>query len=256
MRVHEDITWYWLYHQNSTLSGHTPLLRKQHGRHTVTRDNLNRQLLFVDSTQLSVSGFLIDEVNAVVESRFCGLDHDSQNSETTRNGGGSSSKASQNEGHQIKNWLDVYAKARDAVIPEITFQADDPSIFIASTLQQRYRIDNLHEINELCRNKLPTSSRSLDTESWLTFIWRDLLEAYSTLVNMSEVDFNEQFHDLAHSEKSLSGATWLSNLVSGEVRTVRELPQLNVLLRELLQPPRISFTTETSGFYGISPLGA
>ena len=79
LRAHEDITWYWLYHQNSTLSGHTPLLRKQPGRHTVTRAKLNRHLLFVDDKRLSVRGFLIDEVDAVLESRLFGHDYDSQN---------------------------------------------------------------------------------------------------------------------------------------------------------------------------------
>lgn len=166
MRVHEDVTWYWLYYRNLTLSGHTPLPQKQHGRYAVTRDDINQQLLFVDSTQLSVSGFLINLVNTVVESRFYRLDHDSQNmrdySERQRK---SSSEASQNEGRQIKNWLDVYVKAKDAAVPKITFQADNPSIFFAFTLQQRYRIDHLHEINELCRKKLPTSGRSLVTES-------------------------------------------------------------------------------------------
>ena len=72
---------------------------------------------------------------------------------------------------------------------------------------------------------------------------------------MSEEDFNEQFYDLAQSDKSVSGETWLSNKVNGEVRTVGELPQLNVPLRELFQPPRTFFTTEMSGFYGISPPG-
>lgn len=72
---------------------------------------------------------------------------------------------------------------------------------------------------------------------------------------MSEEDFNEQFYDLAQSEKSVSGETWLSSVVRGQVRTVRELPQLNIPLRELFQPPRTFFTTKTSGFYSISPPG-
>lgn len=250
------MTWYWLYHQNTILRDHAPLLRKQHGRHTVVKDKIDRRLLFVDGTRLSVRGFLIDEVDAVVESRFFGLDHDSQNMrDYSERQMKSSSEASQNEGRQIKSWLDVYAKTRDATIPEITFQADDPSIVFASTLQKRYRIDNLHEINELCRKKLPTTGRSLDSERWLTFIWRDLLEGYSTLVNMSEEDFNKQFYDLAHSDESVSGETWLSNKVNGEVRTVGELPHLNRPFRELFSPPRTFFTTETSGFYGISPPG-
>ena len=256
LRVHEDITWYWLYHQNSTLSGHTPLLRKQHGRHTVTRDKINRQLLYVDHTRLSVRGFLIDEIDAVVESRFFGHDYDSQNMrDYSERQMKSSSEASQNEGRRIKNWLDVYDKTKDETIPEITFQADDPSMFFASTLEQRYRIDNLYEINELCRKKFPTTGRGLNSESWLTFIWKDLLEGYSTLINMSEVDFKEQFYDLAQSEKSVTGETWLSNIVSGEVRTVGELPQLNIPLRDLFQPPRTFFNPRTSGFYGISPPG-
>ena len=256
LRVHEDITWYWLYHQNSTLSDHIPLLRKQHGRHTVTRDKIDRHLLFVGDTRLSVRGFLIDEVDAVVESRFFGHGHDSQDmrdySERQMN---SSSEASRNEGRRIKSWLDVYAKTKDETIPEITFQADDPSMFFASTLEQRYRNDNIYEINELCRRKLPITGRNLDSESWLTFMWRDLLEGYSTLVDMSEEDFDEQFYDLAQSEKSVSGETWLSNVARGEARTVRELPRLNIPLRELFQPPRTFFTTKTSGFYGISPPG-
>ena len=103
LRVHEDITWYWLYHQNSTLGGHKPLLRKQHGRHTVTRDKINRQLLFVDDTRLSIRGFLIDRLDAVVESRFFGYDYDDEHlrdySERQMN---SSSEASQNEGRQIE----------------------------------------------------------------------------------------------------------------------------------------------------------
>ena len=210
----------------------------------------------MNDTRLSVRGFLIDEVDAVVESRFFGHGYDSQGmrdySERQMN---SSSEASQNEGRRIKSWLDVYAKTKDETIPEITFQADDPSMFFASTLEQRYRIDNLYEINELCRKKLPITGRSLDSESWLTFIWRDLLEGYSTLVNISEEDFDEQFYDLAQSEKSVSGETWLSNVARGEVRTVRELPRLNIPLRELFQPPRTFFTTKTSGFYGISPPG-
>ena len=39
---------------------------KRHGRHTVTRDKINRQHLFVDDTRLSVRGFPIDELDAVV----------------------------------------------------------------------------------------------------------------------------------------------------------------------------------------------
>ena len=128
-------------------------------------------------------------------------------------------------------------------------------MFFASTLHQRYRIDNLYEINELCRKKFPVTSRGLDSESWLTFIWRDLLEGYSALGNVSEEEFNEQFYDLAQSEKSVSDETWLSNMVGGEVRTVGELPQLNIPLRELFQPPRTFFTTKTSELYGISPPG-
>ena len=152
-------------------------------------------------------------------------------------------------------WLDVYDKTKDETISEITCQAEDPSIFFASTLAQRYRIDNLYEVNELCRKKFPTTGRGLNPESWLTFIWRDLLEGYSTLVNMSEEDFNEQFYDLAQSKKSVSGETWLSNIVSSETRTVGELPRLDIPFRELFQPPRTFFTTKTSGFYGISPPG-
>ena len=72
---------------------------------------------------------------------------------------------------------------------------------------------------------------------------------------MSEEDFNEHFYDLAQSEKSVSGETWLSNTVSGEVWTVRELPQLDIPLRELFRPPRTFFTTESSGCYGIGPAG-
>ena len=258
LRVHEDITWYWLYHQNSTLSGHTPLLRKEHGRHTATRHKINRQLLFVDDTRLSVRGFLIDELDAVVESRFFGYDSDNKNlrdySERQIN---SSSEASQNEGRQIKSWLDVYDKTQDETIPEITFQADDPSLFFACTLHQRYIVNNLYEINELCCKKLSIVGRNLDLERWLTFYWRDLLEGYSTLINLSEEDFDEKFCDLAQSEKSVSGETWLSNMHSGEVRTVRELPDLRFItpLDKLFQPPRAFFTTETSGFYGISPSG-
>ena len=254
LRVHEDITWYWLYHQNSTLGGHTPLLRKQHGRHTVTRDKIDRHLLFVDDTRLSVRGFLIDEVDAVVESRFFGFNSQDMRDYSERQMK-SSSEASQNEGRQIKSWLDVYDKTKDETIPEITVQAGDPSLFFASTLEQRYRIDNLYDINELCRKKFPTTGRGLNSESWLTFIWRDLLAGYSALVNLSEEEFNDQFYDLAQSEKSVSGETWLSNVVRGEVRKVKELPQLNIPLRELFQPPRTFFTTKTSGFYGISPPG-
>ena len=210
----------------------------------------------MDDTRLSVRGFLFDEVDGVVESRFFGLDHDSHGMrdylERQMN---SSSEASQNEGRQIKGWLDVYDKTKDETIPEITFQAYDPSMFFASTLEQRYRIDNLYEINQLCRKKFPITSRGLDSESWLTFIWRDLLEGYSALINISEEEFNEQFYDLAQSEKNVSGETWLSNVARGEVRTVKELPQLNIPLRELFQPPRTFFTTKTSGFYGISPPG-
>lgn len=194
LREHEDITWYWLYYQNSTISGHTPLLRKQYGRHTVTRDKIIRQLLFVGDTRLSVRGFLIDEVDAVIESSFFGLHHDSQDMrDYSERQIASSSEVNQNEGRQIKTWLHVYDKTKDETIPEITFQADDPTMFFASTLHQRYRINNLYEINELCRKKFPVSGRSLDSESWLTFIWRDLLEGYSTLVDMSEEDFDEQF---------------------------------------------------------------
>ena len=256
LREHEDITWYWLYHQNSTLSGHTPLLRKQHGRHTVTRDKIDRQLLFVDDTRLSVRGFLIDEFDAVVESRFFGLDHDSHGMrDYSEQQMKSLSEGSQNEGRRIKSWLDVYDKTKDETIPEITFQADDPSMFFASTLHQRYRVNNLYEINELCRKKFPITGRGLDSESWLTFIWRDRLEGYPTLGNISEENFNEQFYDLAQSEKSVIGETWLSNIMRGEVLIIRELPQLNIPLRELFQPPRTFFTTGTSGFYGISPPG-
>ena len=128
-------------------------------------------------------------------------------------------------------------------------------MFFAFTLYQRYRINNLHEISELCRKKFPVTSRGLDSESWLTSVWRDLLEGYSALANMSGEDFNKQFYDLAQSEESVSGETWLSNMVRGEVRTVGELPQLNIPLRELFQPPRTFFTTGTSVFYGISSPG-
>ena len=252
----EDITWYWLYHQNLTLSGHTPLRRKQHGRHTVTREKINRQLLFVDDTRLSVRGFLIDEVGAVVESRFFSLAHNRQDMrDYSERQMTSSSEVSQNEGRQIKSWLDLYDRTQDETIPEITFQADDPSIVFASTLHQRYIIDNLYEINELCRKNLPITGRSLDSESWLTFIWRDLLEGYSNLIDLSEEDFNEQFYELAQSKKSVSGETWLSSVFRDEVQTVKKLPQLKSPFSKLFQPPRTFFTTKTSGFYGISPPG-
>lgn len=71
LRVHEDTTWHWLYHQN--LGSHSPLLRKRHGRHTVTRSEINRELISVDGSRLTIRGFLIDEIDAVVESRFFGI---------------------------------------------------------------------------------------------------------------------------------------------------------------------------------------
>ena len=95
----------------------------------------------------------------------------------------------------------------------------------------------------------------MDSESRLTFVWRDLLEGYSTLVNMSKEGFDEQFYDLAQSEKSVSDETWLSSVARGEVQTVRELPQLNIPLKEIFQPPRTFFITKMSRFYGISPPG-
>ena len=255
LRVHEDIIWYWLYHQNSTLNGHTPLIRKQHGRHTVTIDKIDRHLLFVDDTRLSVRGFLIDEVDAFVESRFFAFNGGQNMRDYSERQMKSSSEASQKEGRQIKSLLDVYDKYMDETIPEITFQADDFSLVFASTLGQRYRIDNLYNINEICRKKFAATGRSLDSESWLTFIWRDLLEGYSTLDNVSEEEFNNQFYDLVQSEKAVSSKTWLRNAVWGEPRTVKGIPQLNIPLRELFQPPRTFFTTKTSGFYGISPPG-
>ncbi|KAF2096020.1 HET-domain-containing protein [Rhizodiscina lignyota] len=248
---HEDITWYWLYHQNSTLGGHTPLLRKQHGRHTVNRDAIDRRLLSVNDARLSVRGFLVDEVDAVVESTFFGLTREMRDySERQMK---SSSEESQDEGSQIKSWLDIHAKTKDETIPELTTQADDPSMFFASTLTQRYKIRSLYLVNELCRTKFPTTGRSLDPESWLTFIWRDLLEGYSALTNVSEEELDEQFYDLAQSEKSITGSAWLSNVLKGEARTVGKLPQLNIPIGHLFGPQRTFFTTKTSGFYGVSP---
>ena len=222
----------------------------------VTRDQIGRQLLCVDNTRLSVRGFLIDQLDGFVKSRFLGYDNDHQNlRDYSVQQMNSSIEANQNEGRQIKRWLSVYDKTKDETMAETTFQDGGPSIFLASLLEQRYRIDTLYQVNKLCLKKLPTTSRSLNPESWLTFIWRDLLEGHSTLVNISEEDFNEQFYDLAQSEKSVSGGTWLSNTVRGKVRTVRELPQLDIPLRELFQSPKTFFTTERSGCYGISPRG-
>ena len=137
LRIYEDFTWYRLHHQNSTIDGHTPRLRKQHRRYTVTRDKINKQLLSVDDTRLNVRGFLIDEVDVVLEFKFFGYDEDNQNlRDYSERQMKSLSEASQNEGHQIKRWLDIYDKTKDEIIIEITFQADDPFIFFASTLEQ------------------------------------------------------------------------------------------------------------------------
>lgn len=251
LRVHEDVTWYWLYHQN--LNGHSPRLRKQHGRHTVIRNQIKRHLIFVDDTRLIVRGFLVDEVDVVVESKFFGLDRGMRTySEQQMR---SPSEADKNEGCQIKKWLDEHDKTQDETIPEIVSQADDPSILSASTLTQRYRTQCLHEIDELCRKKLSVSGRGVDSESWFTFIWRDLFEGYPTIMNVSEQEFDEQFYHLAQTERNMSGETWLSNLLKNNVRNPTELPQLNVPVRELFQPPRTFFTTRTSGFYGIGPPG-
>jgi hypothetical protein len=81
----------------------------------------------------------------------------------------------------------------------------------------------------------PFSHRGLDPEIWLTSIWRDLLEGDSTLTDMSEEEFDEQFFALAQSEKSISGQTWGLNTLRAEYRTVA-LPQLNKPMSTLFGP--------------------
>jgi hypothetical protein len=253
LRNHEDITWYWLYHQNSGPGGHIPLLRKQHGRHSVTRGIVNRQLIFVNDTALTVRGFLIDEVDAVIESKFLCVDADVR--EYSERQMKSSSEVSQREGREVKSRLDDVGKTRDHTVPEITIRASDhPPALAFVILKQRYRTNNLYEIDELCRQKFLSIGHDLDSESWLTFIWRYLLEGYSALVNMSEEEFDEQFYYLAGSEKPMTGETWTLNGLWRKVR-IGDLPQLNIPMRELFKPPRSFFTTATSGFYGISPPG-
>ncbi len=249
---HEDITWYWLYHQNLTRS-HKPLLQKQHGRHRVNRDEIDRRLLSIEDARLTVSGFLVGEVDAVVESTFFGLNHEIRDySERQLN---SSSEVSRQEGHQIKLTLDVYEKNTDQAIAELTTCADDLSIFFASTLLQRYRIHNLYLINELCRAKFPTTARSSDPESWLTSIWRDLLEGYPAIDDVSKEEFDEQFFDITQSDKSMTGENWVSNAMRGAVRNIKDLPPLNQPIRYFYRPQRTFFTTRTSGFYGLSVQG-
>lgn len=67
----------------------------------------------------------------------------------------------------------------------------------------------------------------------------DLLEGYSTLVKMSEEEFDEQFYNLAASENPITGETRYSKILRGEDR-LEELPQLSKPMRELFKPPRSS----------------
>jgi hypothetical protein len=250
LRNHEDTTWHWLYHQNQGPGGHTSLLRKQHGRHTVTRGVVDRELISIADTALTVRGFLVDEVDIVKESTFFALNDGIR--EYSERQVKSSSAASQAEGREIQSSLDRHDKISDHTSLEITTRPDDPPSL--TFLELRHRTNILYEIDELCRRKLLSAGRALDSESWLTFVWRDLLEGYSTLVNMSEEEFDKQFYNLAGSEKPITGETRYSNILRGEAR-LGELPQLNIPMRELFKPPRSFFTTAMSGFYGISPPG-
>ncbi len=250
LRNHEDTTWHWLYHQNQGPGGHTSLLRKEHGRHTVTRDIVGRELISIDDTALTVRGFVVDEVDIVKESTFFALNDGIR--EYSERQIQSSSVASQAEGREIKNSLDRHDRVRDHTLLEITARPDDPPSL--TFLELRYRTNILYEIDELCRRKFSSAGRTLDSENWLTFVWRDLLEGYSTIASMSEEEFDEQFYNLAGSEKPITGERRYSDILRGEAR-LGDLPQLNIPMRELFEPPRSFFTTLTSGFYGISPSG-
>ena len=250
LRRHEDITWHWLYHQNQSPGGYTSLLRKQYGRHTVTRGVVDRELISIDNIALIVRGFLVDEVDIVKESIFF-ASNDSIREYSERQIK-SSSAVSQTKGREIERSLDRDDKTSDHTLLEITTRPDDsPSLIF---LELQYRTQILYEIDELCRRKVLSAGRTLDSEKWLTFVWRDLLEGYSTLVKMSEEEFDEQFYNLAGSENPITGETRYSNILMGEDR-LEELPQLNKPMRELFEPPRSFFTTAVSGFYGISPPG-
>jgi hypothetical protein len=248
----EDITWYWLYHQNSGRGSHIPLLRKQHGRHTVTRDIVDRQLLLVDATRLAVKGLIIDEIDMVIESAMFGCDEDLRDYSEQQIK--SSSEAIQSEGQQIKSWLDALDKTKDQTVPEIVIHAYDVSLLFASTLLRRYRINNLYKIDELCRQKLFNVGRDLGPDRWLTFIWRDLLEGYRTIVDMSDEEFDDQFFYFTGGVTPITGETWILNKMGGTARS-GNYSELNIAMTELFKPPKSFFTTAMSGFYGIGPPG-
>lgn len=251
-RYDGDITWHAQYHQNAGLESHTPMLRGRSEKLVSNSEKIHADLILMDDTWLGVRGFLVDEVDAVIESKLFSRPAMRDYSERQLR---SSSESSQKEGQQIKRWLDAYEKTEDHTVPEITFYPDDSlSAALGAMLVQKYRTNSLYEINELCRQKFSSVARDLGSQKWLTFVWRDLLESYPILANMSEEEFNEQFYRVAGSDEPMTGDTWVSKRLNGQVKE-RNAPQLGISMHRLFEPPRSFFTTATSGFYGISSPG-
>lgn len=253
IRNQEDITWYWLYHQNSSTQSHTPEVWKQHGRHAVTRNMMDKNLIAVDDTRLIAQGFLVDEVDSIVGSTFCNIGGEDLRiySEKLLK---TSSEANKSEGEFIKSLLEAHAQTDDPTIREIIIRPGDipPSYVIG--LMWFYRINCLYHIDKLCREKLSTSNDHLDSDRWLTFIWKDLLEGHSGVGGISDEEFDKQFYDLAGGRDPIKGQDWHEKYKKGEVE-LKLFAEVNVSMNALFKPLRSFFTTTTHSFYGISPPG-
>ena len=253
MRRPNDNTWYWQYHHNSGSGGHTPLIRRQHGRHRVNRDKVNRELISVDGGVLTVSGVLIDEVDQVGESKYFCYEEDIR--EYSERQMKSSVEDNGSEGQEIQTWLNGYHQQfNDHTVTEVTTRYANVHDFLETCLIQRNKTDTLYGVNELCHEKLQRAGREVDSESWLTFIWRDLLEGFPFLENVSEAEFDEQYFNVAGSETPITGMNWTLNAGRGKERPPGGLTGLRISMCLLFAPTRSFFTTATSGFYGIAAL--
>jgi hypothetical protein len=136
------------------------LFRKQHGRYIVTRSIIDRELISIDNTALTITGFLIDKIDIIKESIFFASNNSIR--ESSKRQIKSLSAASQAEGQEIERSLDRDNKTSNHILLEITTRLDNPLSLIFLELQ--YRTQILYKIDKLYHRKFLNISRILDSE--------------------------------------------------------------------------------------------